>query len=365
MKKTVIIFSLLVLAMVAVYALCGNKDSRKTVDEAETASDEILFSEDNGDDETANVVNLPSPDEVDLVYHKDRNVYELIVKGVSYEFVFVENGTLSFEHLGNEDAKPAHQVTLSDFSIGKTEVSMDLWHAVMGSLPAFYDSIYNDIKEDMKLEGPCCNWYSKNNWRMEWRQSWKTQPVECVSWDDCQKFIKKLNELTGEKFRLPTEAEWEYAARGGKRQCNDYFADESFSWDCDMYDIEDSRLAPDYYLSSNHKGDTLCNMASGVREYCSDWYGPYSSESQTNPTGPKSGRYHVTRGGCEVGEGFFYFDNCGGFNRAITRYSDDDRWSLSWYCQSPYEGHGLRLVLSSDSLDTITPIPHKKSFKVN
>ena len=86
---------------------------------------------------------------------------------------------------GDSDEKPAHRVTLSSFSIGQTEVTQELWEAVMGSNPS----------------------YSKGAKR----------PVEQVSWNDCQEFVKKLNALTGQHFRLPTEAEWEYAARGGSK----------------------------------------------------------------------------------------------------------------------------------------------------
>ena len=116
---------------------------------------------------------------------------QFTIKGVSFDMVYVEGGTFIMGALPNEKNvweiySLPHQVTLSSFYIGKYEVTQELWQAVMGSNPSMY-------KGDLKC------------------------PVENVSWDDCQKFIRKLNALTGKNFRLPTEAEWEYAARGGQK----------------------------------------------------------------------------------------------------------------------------------------------------
>ena len=113
------------------------------------------------------------------------------VNGVSFTMVGVQGGTFMMGatseqgRFDNNWVKPVHQVTLNSFMIGETEVTQELWQAVMGSNPS-------------KFKG-------------------NKRPVECVSWDDCQTFIRKLNSMTGQNFRLPTEAEWEYAARGGNR----------------------------------------------------------------------------------------------------------------------------------------------------
>ncbi len=123
---------------------------------------------------------------------------ETVIKvgGVSFKMIAVEGGTFM---MGASDSdtdaasieKPAHQVTLSDYIIGDTEVTQELWVAVMRSNPSYFTSA-NGYEGDL------------------------SRPVEQVSWEDCQTFITNLNQMTGKNFRLPTEAEWEYAARGGK-----------------------------------------------------------------------------------------------------------------------------------------------------
>jgi formylglycine-generating enzyme required for sulfatase activity len=121
-------------------------------------------------------------------------------------------------------------------------------------------------------------------------------PVENVTWDDCQAFIKKLNELTGETFRLPTEAEWEYAARGGAN--GDYFkyAGNNQLKKVAWYEVNSGNTSHEVAtLAPNELG--LYDMSGNVWEWCQDKYGSYSSESQTDPTGARSGSYRVYRGG--------------------------------------------------------------------
>ena len=185
------------------------------------------------------------------------------VKGVKFNMVYIEEGTFMMGRNFYQQ-KPVHQVTLSSYFLGETEVTQELWKAVMGRNPS-------------KHKG-------------------KKYPVENVSWEDCQEFIRKLNVLTGKKFRLPTEAEWEYAARGGK-YANGY--DCSGSNDMDKvgwYSNNSGLTTHDVGLKSpNELG--LFDMSGNVNEWCQDWFGEYLSGHQTNPTGPSSGSYRLHRGG--------------------------------------------------------------------
>lgn len=192
------------------------------------------------------------------------------VNGVSFTMIGVYGGTFTMgspdsdsEAYSNE--KPAHQVTLSNYYIGETEVTQALWQAVMGSNPSYYTG---DLQ----------------------------RPVEQVSWDDCQTFISKLNELTGENFRLPTEAEWEYAARGGSAS-KGYKYSGSNNVDDVVWFFDNSSNKTHVVKTKQPNELGIYVMSGNVYEWCSDWYGSYSSSAQTNPTGPSSGSYRVFRGG--------------------------------------------------------------------
>ena len=120
--------------------------------------------------------------------------------------------------------------------------------------------------------------------------------MEQVSWNDCQEFIKKLNAKTGKNFRLPTEAEWEYAARGGNNS-RGYKYSGSNNIDDVAWNLNNSEYHthPVKAKQSNELG--IYDMSGNVIEWCQDWYEPYSSYAQTNPTGPNSGEYRIIRGG--------------------------------------------------------------------
>ena len=164
----------------------------------------------------------------------------------------------------DSDETPTHKVTLSSYSIGETEVTQELWKAVMGSNPSNFSGNQN--------------------------------PVEKISWNDCQTFITKLNQLTGKKFRLPTEAEWEYAARGGNKSKGYKYAGSNTIGDVAWYSSNSSsKTHPVKQKAANELG--LYDMSGNVYEWCQDWYGSYSSSVQTNPTGASSGSYRVCRGG--------------------------------------------------------------------
>ena len=162
------------------------------------------------------------------------------------------------------DEKPTHQVMLSTYYIGKYEVTQAEWQAVMGTNPSHFKG--------------------------------GNLPVENVSWYDCQEFICKLNELTDKEFRLPTEAEWEYAARGGKRSYGVKYAGGSDINNVGWYSgNSDNTAHPVGQKRANELG--LYDMTGNVWEWCQDWKGNYSSASQTNPQGPATGTFRVLRGG--------------------------------------------------------------------
>ena len=208
------------------------------------------------------------------------------VNGVSFDMVAVRGGTFTMGATLEQGSdvydreRPIHQVTLSDYMIGKTEVTQELWQAVMGSNPSRF-------KGDQL-------------------------PVERVSWNDCQEFIKKLNSLTGLKFRLPTEAEWEYAARGGNKSKDYKYSGSNDIGSVAWYYVNsgdtilDERNRDDDNLNNCRTHEVmkktpnelgLYDMSGNVWEWCIDCYDYYSSRSQTNPKGPKKGSDRVLRGG--------------------------------------------------------------------
>ena len=193
----------------------------------------------------------------------------ITVNGVTFNMIKVDGGTFTMGATSEQknpdnDEKPTHQVTLSSYYIGETEVTQALWKAVMGNNPSYF-------KGD-------------------------NLPVEKVSWEDCQTFIGKLNDLTGKRFRLPTEAEWEYAARGGKRNNHTQYSGGSMIDDVARYrGNSGSKTHSVKTKKPNELG--LYDMSGNVYEWCQDRYGSYGSNAQTNPTGPDSGSDRVNRGG--------------------------------------------------------------------
>jgi formylglycine-generating enzyme required for sulfatase activity len=192
------------------------------------------------------------------------------VKGVTFEMVNVEGGTFMMGCTSeqgqdcSDNENPVHQVTISSYYIGKFEVTQSLWQAVMGSNPS--------------------NFKGSN------------LPVENVSWDDIQTFIRKLNSLTGHTYRLPTEAEWEYAARGGNKS-NGYTYSGSNNLDQVAWYSDNSGSTTHSVGTKQPNELGIYDMSGNVWEWCQDWYGAYTSGSQTNPTGASSSSIRVLRGG--------------------------------------------------------------------
>ncbi|MBO5235459.1 MAG: formylglycine-generating enzyme family protein [Alistipes sp.] len=186
--------------------------------------------------------------------------------------VFVKGGTFTMGATpeqgkdADSDEKPAHSVTVSDFYIGKYEVTQAQWEAVMGENPSHYKG--------------------------------ENRPVEKVSWNDIQEFIEKLNSKTGKKYRLPTEAEWEYAARGGNQSKGYKY---SGSDNIDEVAWYDTNSASRTHIVGQKKPNELglYDMTGNVWEGCSDWYWHkyYKNALSDNPLGPATGTYRVDRGG--------------------------------------------------------------------
>ncbi|MCX5814720.1 MAG: formylglycine-generating enzyme family protein [Proteobacteria bacterium] len=188
------------------------------------------------------------------------------------ELVFVKAGCFDMGDTfsnGHVNEKPVHNACVSDFYMGKHEVTQGQWKAVMGNNPSRSSSC-----------GDAC-------------------PVENVSWDDTQEFIKKFNSRDGKSYRLPTEAEWEYAARsGGKKE---KYAGISSDSDLGSYawytSNSGNKTHPVGQKQPNSLG--LYDMSGNVWEWVQDWYDKdyYSSSPRNNPKGPSSGSRKVLRGG--------------------------------------------------------------------
>ena len=213
---------------------------------------------------------------IDGLLCPEQGTLRFVVNGYPFEMVIVEGGTFNMGATAEQESEalfdeyPVHEVTLSTYCIGQTPVTQELWLYVMDELPS-------------AIEDQEC-------------------PVETVSWNDCQRFIEALNEMTGCQFRLPTEAEWEFAARGGNYSHNYKYSGsddyDEVAW-CELNSGDLTQRVG--YKKANELG--IYDMSGNVWEWCQDWYGVYSEGSQTNPTGPTSGDGRVVRGGSWITEG--------------------------------------------------------------
>ena len=205
-------------------------------------------------------------------------LYNINVNGVALTMVPIQSGTFlmgaPLTQAGSMvNEKPQHEVTLSAYMIGQTEVTQELWKAVMGYVPGRF-------------------------------KGFPQHPVENISWEDCVVFIDQLNKITGLNFHLPTEAQWEFAARGGNQSKN-YLYSGSDTIDVVAWTaINSASLGEDDPDYGTHDVATkrpnelnLFDMTGNVNEWCQDWWTSYTSEAQTDPTGDPTGIYKVYRGG--------------------------------------------------------------------
>ena len=197
-----------------------------------------------------------------------------VIKNLINNMVQVKGGTFTMGSHNPDaamDERPVHRVTLPSFSIGKYQVTQEEWETIMGSNPSIFKA--------------------------------KKRPVENVSWDDCQRFVEQLNELTHLGFRLPTEAEWEFAARGGNHSKQYLYSgsDNLYSVANFEKNVTDVKSNLDFGTQNvgvkapNELG--LYDMSGNVSEWCYDWKGEYKKEDVISPTGPELGCFRVHRGG--------------------------------------------------------------------
>lgn len=205
----------------------------------------------------------------------DGKAQTFTANGVSFTMMPVEGGefTMGSNYFDDSDEAPTHRVTLRSYMIGETEVTQELWQAVMGYKPT------SDGRQ----------WYSSYGIGAQY-------PAYYISWDDVQEFITKLNSITGQTFRMPTEAEWEYAALGGNKSKGYKYSGSNILDDVAWYNSNSGdKIHPVKTKSPNELG--IYDMSGNVYEWCYDWYGSYGSSAQTDPTGPPSGSMRVYRGG--------------------------------------------------------------------
>lgn len=224
-------------------------------------------------------------------------IVPFFVKGVPFNMVCVEGGTFmmgsdSNDKEADDDEKPRHQVTVGDFHIGQTVVTQGLWKAVMGENPSHF-------------------------------QKGDNYPVENVSWHDCQIFLRKLNDATGENFRLLTEAEWEYAARGGKNSKGYKYGGSKYIDEVAWY--EDNSCSTTHPVGTKKANELgVYDMSGNVWEWCQDCYGSYPDHE------PPTGSDRVSRGGS--------WNNSSWYCRVASRGNDSP--------SNCYDGElGLRLAL--------------------
>jgi formylglycine-generating enzyme required for sulfatase activity len=222
----------------------------------------------------------PEPNEPLTSFSNSR--VTITVKGVPFTMKPVEGGTFRMGSNNSEadgDEQPVHSVSIGSFYMGETEVTQALWKAVMGTT----------VREQRDKADPL--------WKI--RGEGDDYPMYYVSYDEIvNEFLPRLNQLTGRKFRLPTEAEWEYAARGGNQSKGYKCAGSSTIGNVAWYvDNSDQQTHCVKAKESNELG--LYDMSGNVDEWCKDWYDSsyYASSSSSNPTGPSTGSKRVCRGG--------------------------------------------------------------------
>ncbi|MBR5784614.1 MAG: formylglycine-generating enzyme family protein [Bacteroidales bacterium] len=193
------------------------------------------------------------------------------VDGILFNMIPVQGGTFTIGCTKEQSdecwdiEKPEHKVIITGYYLAETEVTQELWEAVMGNNPSTFKG--------------------------------SKRPVENISWDDAQEFIKRLNKKTGRKFRLPTEAEWEFAARGGNLTKRNKYCGSNNLDDVAWYD--ENAEAQTHEVKTKQPNELgFYDMSGNVWEWCNDWFTVYTVHSETNPQGVPKGFRRILRGGC-------------------------------------------------------------------
>ena len=232
--------------------------------------------------------------------HRDKIITSMLNKSFDQDAI---SGTFTMGNAGWVDTDPPSKVTLSDFLISRYEVTQEQWECVMGSNPSF----------------------DKGN----------NKPVTNVSWNDCQTYIQELVRITGIPFQLPTEAQWEFAARGGKKSKGYKYAGSNNLDDVAWYSGNSSNTIHEVgQKKPNELG--LYDMSGNVWEWCLDYHGKYNAKSKKDPSGPESGKDRIARGGA-------YCENATVGNEGFSNF-----WVFSRGAFDPTPGSniGLRLVIN-------------------
>ncbi|MBD5396834.1 formylglycine-generating enzyme family protein [bacterium] len=242
--------------------------------------------------------------------------YTETVFGINMEMVYVEGGTFEMGttvEQGDDvwDSEPVRTIKLDSFYIGKYEVTQAQWKTVMGT----------NVKEQRDKVNPEYGIYGEgDNYSMYY-----------INWEEAQEFCKKLSEATGKKYVLPTEAQWEYAARGGNKSQHYKYAGSDNIDDVAWYgeDDDNGTVHPIGGKNTNELG--IYDMSGNVWEWCLDWYADYDENDTDNPQGPANGTYRIQRGGSWIDRA----ENCRVSSRLDN--SPDDRSYIA----------GFRVVCSS------------------
>ncbi|MCQ2260157.1 MAG: bifunctional serine/threonine-protein kinase/formylglycine-generating enzyme family protein [Bacteroidales bacterium] len=245
--------------------------------------------------------------------HEPECSKSVFVEGIEFNMIHVEGGSFdmgcSSRHTTYclDDESPQHHVRLNGFYMAETEVTQELWQAVMEDYP------------------------------VKWKEKWglgPQNPANNISYEDAQAFIRRISQLTGYDFRLPSEAEWEYAARGGKDSRGYRYSGSDDPSAVAASEKQQQKTSPVKCAQPNELG--LYDMSGNVNEWCSDWYGKYHRFfNRSNPTGPSKGTEKVARGGSCLSSSSLRHVSC----RA--------------HIDPAYHGAymGLRLALDEDAFD--------------